>query len=309
MKHLLSLMQLGPAQLAALARRSAAFAAGQDRSQRPLADKTVGIYFRRSSTRTRTSFTVGAQKLGAQTVVFGPQDLQLVTGETLEDTGRVLSGYLDALVIRTNDPQAEMEALARQDRMAIINAMSAEEHPTQAIADLSTILEVRGDLEGVHILYLGEGNNSTSALAFALAQIPKARLTIATPAGYGLPEPLLDQARELGRPQGSVIEQLHDPGDLPRNVDVVYTTRWQTMGVSKPDPEWRRHFLPFTVDTRLLERVSKPEGTIFMHDLPAVRGDDVTDEVLDGPQSRAWRQAEHKMFAAMAVLEWCLGGD
>jgi ornithine carbamoyltransferase len=306
MKHLISLAPLGPSQLAALVRRSAAFAAGQDRSLRPLADKTVGIFFRRSSTRTRTSFTVGAQKLGAQTVVFGPQDLQLATGETLEDTGRVLASYLDALVIRTNDSQAEMEALARQDRMAIINAMSRQEHPTQAVADLSTILEIRGEVEGIHLLYLGEGNNSTSALAFAFALTPRTRLTIVTPEGYGLPEALLDQAREIGRDRGTIIEQHHDVGDLPKNVDVVYTTRWQTMGVPKPDPDWRRRFLPYTVDARLMERVSKPEGTIFLHDLPAVRGDDVTDEVLDGPQSHAWRQAEHKMFGAMAVLEWCL---
>ena len=310
MKHLISLAQLGPSQLAALVRRSAAFAAGQDRSRRPLADKTVGLYFRRSSTRTRTSFTVGAQKLGAQTVVFGPQDLQLVTGETLEDTGRVLSGYLDALVIRTNDAQAEMESLARQDRMAIINAMSTEEHPTQAVADLSTILEARGEVEGAHLLYLGEGNNSTSALAFAFAQTPRTRLTIVTPEGYGLPEALLDRAREIARDRdtGTVIEQHHDIGDLPRNVDVVYTTRWQTMGVSKPDPDWRRRFLPYTVDARLMERVSK-DGTIFLHDLPAVRGDDVTDEVLDGPRSLAWRQAEHKMFGAMAILDYCLSED
>jgi ornithine carbamoyltransferase len=306
MKHLLSLRQLGPSQLVHLARRSAGFATGQDRDRRPLAGKTVGIFFRRSSTRTRTAFTVGAQKLGAQTVVFGPQDLQLVTGETLEDTGRVLSGYLDALVIRTNDAQSEMEALARQSRMAVVNAMSTEEHPTQAIADLSTILEARGGLEGLHLLYLGEGNNSTSALAFALARIPGTRLTIVTPKGYGLSEELLELARELGRDQGSTVEQHHNVADLPRNVDVVYTTRWQTMGVPKPDLEWRRHFLPYTVDARLMERVSKPAGTLFLHDLPAVRGDDVTDEVLDGPQSRAWRQAEHKMFSAMAILEWCL---
>ena len=304
MQHLLSLTQLSPSQLTALVRRSAEFASGH--RSKPLTDRTVGIFFRRSSTRTRTSFTVGAQKLGAQTVVFGPQDLQLVTGETLEDTGRVLSGYLDALVIRTNDAQAEMEALARQNRMAVINAMSAEEHPTQAVADLSTILEARGDLEGVHLLYLGEGNNSTSALCFAFALIPRGHLTIVTPEGYGLPDSLLDQARELGRERGSIIEQHHDIGGLPRNVDVVYTTRWQTMGASKPDPDWRRRFLPYTVDARLMERVSKPEGTIFMHDLPSVRGDDATDEVLDGPQSLAWRQAEHKMFAAMAVLEYCV---
>jgi len=305
MRHFISLKQLDAGQLARLVRRSADFAAGRDRDKKPLADKTVGIFFRRSSTRTRTSFMVGAQKLGASTVSFGPQDLQLVTGETLEDTGRILSGYLDALVVRTNDAAAEMEALGRQDRMAVINAMSTEEHPTQAMADLSTILEARGSLDGVHLLYLGEGNNTVSALAYAFALTPGARLTVVTPEGYGVPEPVLDEARAIGRERGVVIEQHHDPGDLPRGVDVVYATRWQTMGVPKPDPDWRSKFLPFTVDARVMKRVSKPAGTIFMHDLPAVRGDDVTDEVLDGPQSLAWRQAEHKMFSAMAVLEFC----
>lgn len=145
-----------------------------------------------------------------------------------------------------------------------------------------------------------------SALAFACALTPRSRLTVVTPEGYGLPEEMLGRAREMGREHGSSIEQHHDAGNLPRGVDVVYATRWQTMGVPKADPEWRRSFLPFTVDSRIMERVSRPQGTIFLHDLPAVRGDDVTDEVLDGPQSRAWRQAQHKMFSAMAILEWCL---
>ena len=306
MRHFLSLKQVAPDQLARLVRRSVEFASGRDWDKRPLVDKTIGLFFRRSSTRTRTSFTVGAQRLGAATLSFGPQDLQLVTGETLEDTGRVLSGYLDALVIRTNDAVAEMAALAQQGRMAVINAMSAEEHPTQALADLSTILEARGRLEGVHVLYLGEGNNTVSALAFGLAKVPGARLTVVTPEGYGMQEPALEETQRMGRQRGTVIEQHHDPDDLPRGVDVVYTTRWQTMGEPKPDLDWRRKFLPFTVDARVMQRVSKPAGTIFLHDLPAVRGDDVTDEVLDGPQSLAWRQAEHKLFGAMAVLEFCL---
>jgi len=309
MRHVLSLKQLDPAQLAQLVRRSAAFAAGRGRDEKPLAGKTVGIFFRRSSTRTRTSFTVGAQKLGAATVSFGPADLQLATGETLEDTGRVLSGYLDALVVRTNDAVAEMAALAQQGRMAVINAMSTEEHPTQALADLSTLYEARGSLEGVHLLYLGEGNNTVAALAFAFALTPGTRLTVVTPEGYGMPAATLAAAREIGRARGTVIEQHHDSGALPQGVDAVYATRWQTMGVSKPDPDWHDRFLPYTVDARVMERVSKPEGTVFLHDLPAVRGDDVTDEVLDGPQSLAWRQAEHKMFSAMAVLEWCLAGE
>lgn len=305
MRHMLSLSELQPEQLAQLVRRSAQFAADGARSQ-PLAGKTIGIYFRRSSTRTRTSFTVGAQKLGAQTIAFGPQDLQLVTGETIEDTGRVLAGYLDALVIRTNDGQDEMAALSRQDTMAIINAMSAQEHPTQAVADLSTILEARGCVEGVHILYLGEANNTVSALALGLALTRNTRFTVLTPEGYGLPDAFIQRVSEIGKENGSILEQFHDPEDVPANVDVVYATRWQTMGVSKADPNWREQFLPFTVNAKLMERASKPQGTIFMHDLPAVRGDDVSDEVLDGSQSRAWRQAQHKMFGAMAVLEWCL---
>lgn len=305
MRHMLSLSELKPDQLAQLIKRSAEFAADGTRCQ-PLAGKTVGIYFRRSSTRTRTSFTVGAQKLGAQTIAFGPQDLQLVTGETIEDTSRVLAGYLDALVIRTNDGQDEMAALSRQDSMAIINAMSAQEHPTQAVADLSTILEARGCVEGVHVLYLGEANNTVSALALGLALTPNTRFTVLTPEGYGLPDAFIQRVREIGKENGSVLEQFHDPEDVPANVDVVYATRWQTMGVCKADPNWRDQFLPFTVNARIMERASKPQGTIFMHDLPAVRGDDVTDEVLDGSQSRAWRQAQHKMFGAMAVLEWCL---
>jgi ornithine carbamoyltransferase len=303
---MLSLSELRPDQLAALIRRSAQFAVDGARTQ-PLSGKTVGIYFRRSSTRTRTSFTVGAQKLGAQTIAYGPQDLQLVTGETIEDTGRVLAGYLDALVIRTNDGQDEMAALSRQGTMAIINAMSAQEHPTQAIADLSTILEARGCVEGVHVLYLGEANNTVSALALGLALTPRTRFTVLTPEGYGLSDELIRRVREIGKENGSALEQSHDPEAIPAGVDVVYATRWQTMGMSKADPDWREKFLPFTVSSCVMERASRPEGgTIFMHDLPAVRGDDVSDEVLDGSQSRAWRQAQHKMFGAMAVLEWCM---
>lgn len=245
-------------------------------------------------------------RLGANTIGFGPADLQLTTGETLEDTGRVLSGYIDALVVRTNDPQGEMEALAGQDEMPVINAMSAEEHPTQAIADLSTIKEVFGNLEGIHLLYLGEGNNTASALAFALGQTADARLTIVTPEGYGLPEKVMVRAQTIAADHGAIVEQHHDMEKLPANVDVVYTTRWHTMGVPKADPEWREKFLPYGVTAQVMARVSKPSSTIFMHDLPAVRGEDVCDEVLDGPQSRAWRQARYKMFSAMAILEWCL---
>jgi ornithine carbamoyltransferase len=307
-KHLLSLADLGAEQLACLVDRSVDFAAGRGNGQKPLAGKIVGIYFRRPSTRTRSSFTVGALRLGAQTVAYGPNDLQLVTGETIEDTARVLSGYLDALVIRTNHSIAEMRTLANQNEMAVINAMSENEHPTQAIADLSTIKEQFGRLEDIHVLYLGEGNNTAAALALAVALTPGMKVTFVTPEGYGLPELILEQAHQLASQHGATIEQYHGMDQLPGNVDAVYTTRWQTMGVPHSDPNWQKKFWPYSVTPAVMAEVSKPSGTIFLHDLPAVQGEDVSAEVLNGPQSLAWRQAHHKMFSAMAVLEWCLTG-
>src|SRR5262245_22739478 len=183
LNHLLSIANLDNETLASLVDRSVAFASGSCDDCKSLAGKMVGIYFRRPSTRTRTSFMVGAMKLGAQTVIFGHNDLQITTGENIEDTGRVLSGYLNALIIRTNEGIEEMMTLANQEEMAVINAMSKNEHPTQAIADLSTIKETFGQLNGLHLLYLGEGNNTAAALALAIAKTPMMRLTIATPKG------------------------------------------------------------------------------------------------------------------------------
>jgi ornithine carbamoyltransferase len=305
-KHVLSLAEIGPQNLSYLVTRGLAMAHDENENSRPLEGKIVGIYFRGPSTRTRTSFTVAALKLGAQTISYGANDLQISTGETIQDTTRVLSGYLDALVIRTNETIEEMNALAQQDRMSIINAMSANEHPTQAIADLITLQEAFGQLDGIHVLYLGEGNNTAAALALAVALTPGMRLTLVTPAGYGLCECLLQSIYSLARRNRSLVEHHHRIDDLPQLVDAVYTTRWSTMGVEKKDVQWRTGFESFTVTSELMQRVSKPAKTYFLHDLPAVRGDDVVDEVLDGPQSLAFVQAQHKLSSAMAVLEWCL---
>ncbi|HET7114755.1 MAG TPA: hypothetical protein VFI57_14005, partial [Pyrinomonadaceae bacterium] len=250
-----------------------------------------------------------AIKLGGTPVAFGPNDLQISTGETIQDTARVLSGYLDALVIRTNESIDEMRTFASQNEMAIVNAMSETEHPTQALADLVTIKEAFGRLSEVRILYLGEGNNTASALAFAVSLTEGMRLMLITPEGYGLPSSVIEQANKLGRQRGSFVEQHHDVARLPSGFDVVYTTRWQTMGESKSDPDWKQKFIPYRVTQDVMRRVSNGNGTIFMHDLPAVRGDDVVDEVLDGPQSVAFRQARHKLSSAMSVLTWCMAEE
>jgi ornithine carbamoyltransferase len=303
-RHLLSVLDLAPGDVAALCRRAVQVSrAGSIPST--LLGRTVGIYFRATSTRTRTAFTVGAGRLGATVISYGPSDLQTNTGETLQDTARVLAGYVDLLVMRTNESIEQMKLFAAQPGLAVVNALSDDEHPTQALADLTTMLDHFGRLD-LSVLYCGEGNTTAAALALAMSRIPAARLILATPAGYGVPSDRLETIQRLATIHGAIVEQVHDVAAVPGRVDVVYTSRWQEMGVSKPDADWRRHFLPFRVTNALMRRVSGP-NTMFMHDLPAVRGEDVDDEVLDGPQSLAWVQARHKLFSAMSVLEYCAG--
>jgi ornithine carbamoyltransferase len=307
-RHLLSLAHLEASDIVDIVNRTERIATGQHAEGQSLRGKAVGIYFRKTSTRTRTAFSLGAAKLGAAVVVYGPHDLQINTGETVQDTTRVLSEYLDALVVRTAECIDEMELFASQRTMSVINAMSDKEHPTQALADLAMLQRHFGHLRGLTVLYLGEGNSTAAGLALAISKMEQMKLTLLTPDGYGLPREILEQSQLFARRSGSRIEQYHDLAYLPEQVDVVYTARWQTTGSSKSDPNWRTYFRPFSVTQRLMERVSKSAGTIFMHDLPAVRDEDVMSDVLDGSQSIAFQQAGNKLFGAMAVLEWCLLG-
>lgn len=302
MRSLITLPDVSGADIAGIVEQAVKLA---DRPSPPatLSGRAVGIYFRRSSTRTRTSFWRAATMLGAAVVTFGPDDLQLTTGESLADTARVLGGYLDILVVRTNDELAELRELDSAGGPAIVNALTRREHPTQALADLTTLREEFGELSGRHVLYIGEGNSTARALVQATAMTPGLRLTLVTPPGYGLEEGDFTEARRLGAEPGRVV-QLHAVPVPDEPVDAVYTSRWQTMGVSKDDPGWLTAFEPFRVTGELFDQVGDAH-TVFLHDLPAIRGQEVTDEVLDGARSRAWRQSYHKMTSAMAVLEWC----
>ncbi|MYX95523.1 ornithine carbamoyltransferase [Streptomyces sp. SID486] len=303
MRNLISLADLTPAELDRIVRRAVFFGReGVDR--RSLDGKQVGVYFRKSSTRTRTSFWSAATRLGADVITYGPNELQLSTGETVEDTSRVLGQYLDALVVRTNGDVEEIRRLGSSPELAVVNALSLDEHPTQAIADLATLTERFGSLDGLHLLAVGEGNSSGAALALATALTPGLRLTLLCPSGYEVPKDKLDLADELAGGKAAVT-QITSPDDVEGPVDAVYTSRWQTMGVPKADPEWLRDFEGFRIDDAFLDRFGGPD-VVFLHDLPAVRGQEVTDAVLDGRRSVAWRQAYHKMTAAMAVLEWCV---
>jgi ornithine carbamoyltransferase len=309
-RHLISIDDLSDAELRGIVDRGVYFArtaeSGNPDSSRALAGKVVGVYFRKTSTRTRTAFSSGALRLGAGLIAYGPDDLQLNTGESTEDTGRVMSLMLDVLVARTSGDPLEMRAWAEQRRMAVVNAMSADEHPTQALADLTTLARRFGAPDGLTVLYTGEGNNSAAALALGLTRYRGTRLELRTPPGYGLDKAVLERASAQALAHRSSIEEYHDLENLSAEFDVVYTTRWQTTGTSKPDPDWRRVFAPFQVTADVMDRAG---AKVFLHDLPAHRGEEVTAEVLDGPSSLAFEQAGNKLHSAMAVLEWCAVGD
>ncbi len=259
----------------------------------------VGSLFTTTSTRTRTAFGSAALRLGAGLITYGPADLQLNTGETEEDTARVLAGMLDALVVRTAADPSVLRSLAGQDSMAVVNAMAADEHPTQALADLSTLRGHFGSLDGLRVLYVGEGNNTAVALARAFARLRSVELYLCTPSGYGIAADVLRQVREVAARNDSEVVALDHLPDVPEKCDVVYTTRWQTTGTAKADPDWHRHFTPYRVDAGVL---AAHPGAVLMHDLPAHRGEEITADVLDGPASIVFAQARMKMYSAAAVL-------
>lgn len=302
-RGLFTLSALKMEELEALATRSCALFLNQRAHNLPLRGKVVGVLFTKTSTRTRTAFSVGTVRLGGFPIMYGPGDLQTNTGESVQDTGRVLGCMLDVLVARTAGPAAELRELARHGGLPVINAMAAEEHPTQGVCDLAAMLLEFNTLRGLSVLYVGEGNNTAAALAYGLSRMPNGNVTFVTPRGYGLSQAVLSDAMDRAREAGASIAQVHDMDDLPGEVDVVYTTRWQTTGTAKADPDWREKFRAFHVDEALLRRWPNAK---LMHDLPAHRGEEVSGAALEGPRSLAWTQAEMKLASAMAILEWVI---
>ncbi|MET0424302.1 MAG: ornithine carbamoyltransferase [Actinoplanes sp.] len=300
MASLISLDDLSRQRLDTLVDRSVTLFRDRGAHDRPLAGTVAGMLFLHTSTRTRLAFSSGAARLGADLIGVGPHDLQLNTGESLADTGRILASMLDLVVLRSGRSNADLRMLAQDGRLPVVNAMSVDEHPTQAVSDLATLRLRRGDLTGIRFLYVGEGNNSAVALAKALSAVPGAHATFWTPPGYGLDDALIDRCHAAATTARGSVEQVHGGEAVPIDADVVYTTRWNTTGTTKSDPGWRDLFRPYHVDGTFLK--AHPNALV-MHDLPAHRGDEISGEVLDGPQSIAWIQAEMKLPSAMAVLE------
>lgn len=269
-----------------------------------LEGKSIGLLFFGPSTRTKTSFTAAILEAGASVVSLSRDEMQLSTGETIEDTGRILSMFLDGLVIRSNGPLPDMRAFAKGG-LPVFNAMSDCEHPTQALADYAAIIRRFGSTEGLRIAYYGEGNNTVTAFAKMFSRLPAVDVDLYMPANYSVDPSILDRLAEQFRKSSGTLRVMHDVPQAPERADVIYCTRWRTMGQPHPDPNWLTEFAPFSMTQDLFERASKPDG-VFMHDLPAVRGEDVVSSVLDGPRSIAWDQAYSKKIGAAASLLWSL---
>lgn len=305
MKRLISIQDLDAASLHDLVITGQRLSDGELDFSTVLNGKLVGLYFSKPSTRTRTSFFAAIERMGGSCIVYSAADLQTTTGESLEDTGMVLGLYLDAFVMRTNGKHDEMITLAASGGIPVVNALSKAEHPTQAIADLITIRQEFGELEGRHVLYIGAWNNTAASLVLALSKLPRTTMTVATPEKFAPAHAEISAALRNADESGSVVNVVHDPAMIPRAVDVVYTARWQSMGEEPAEPNWLESFRGFKVTRDFMHSVSH-EGTIFMHDLPAHRDFEVEPEVIDGPASRIRRQALNKMFSAMCVLERCM---
>jgi ornithine carbamoyltransferase len=265
---------------------------------RILAGKVVGLLFEHPSTRTRVSFESAAMRLGANVLYMRPDELQLRRGETIKDTARVLSGYLDALVYRTSDHETLVE-LAEHASMPIINALSNIEHPTQALSDLAAIEDAKDSLEGLKLAWVGDGNNVCHSLMLACATVG-VNMSIATPPNYQPSAEIAQKANELAQKSGSKIWFTDDPTEAVEGADVLYTDVWVSMGQDKEQTQRLMDFEGFQVNEELLSK-AKPDAVV-MHCLPAHRGQEITAEVLDGPKSIAWKEAEYKFHGAKGIL-------
>ena len=304
-RHYLSVDDLSPAELTALLDLGERIKAEPAAYRGRLEGGSVALVFEKSSTRTRVSFEVGVAELGAHPVALSRADLQLGRGETIEDTGRVLSRYVDAIVLRTFE-QERLEALASSATVPVINALSDFEHPCQALADLLTIRERSGRLEGKVLTYLGDGNNVAHSLLLAGA---KAGMTvrIATPPGFEPIPQVVERARTVAGETGGTIEVTHDPAEAATGADVVYTDVWASMGQEEEAEERALVFPAYQVDQKLVDAAA--DDVVVLHCLPAHRGQEIADEVLDGPRSAVWDQAENRLHTQKALLLFLLGRD
>ena len=264
----------------------------------PLKGKSLGMIFEKSSTRTRVSFEVGMYQLGGQALFLSRNDIQMGRGETILDTAQVMSRYLDGMILRTFGHRNVVE-LARGATIPVINALSDQSHPCQALADYQTALEHKGKLEGLKVAYIGDGNNVLHSLMMGAAKLGM-HFSSASPEGYDPSERSVKSSIEAAEETGGSVRILRDPREAIEGADIVYTDVWASMGFEEEQKEREKAFANYQVNEELV-KYAKPDY-LFMHCLPAHRGEEVSEGVIDGPNSVIFDEAENRLHAQKAIM-------
>lgn len=300
LRHFLTLSDLTPQELEKLIWRARELKAlhHQGTGYAPLPNKVLGMIFEKSSTRTRVSFEAGISQLGGSAIFLSPRDTQLGRGEPIEDTARVLSRMVDLVMIRTF-AHAKVQCFADYASVPVINGLTDDHHPCQLLADMQTFIEQCGPIRGRTVAWIGDGNNVCNSYIEA-ARLFDFQLRIAVPEGYE-PNATLRQAA------AAHVEIVRDPLAAARGADLVTTDVWASMGQEQEQRQREQAFAHYQVNAAVMAQ-AKP-GAIFLHCLPAHRGEEVSAEVIDGPQSQVWDQAENRLHAQKALMEWLLLGD
>jgi ornithine carbamoyltransferase len=269
-----------------------------------LEGKTLGMIFEKSSTRTRVSFEAGMLQMGGHAIYMNSRDIQLGRGESIADTAKVLSSYVDAIMIRTFEHK-KVASLAEHASVPVINGLCDTYHPCQALADVLTIYELKGKLEGLKVVYIGDGNNVAHSFMILCAKLGM-DVAVACPEGYEPEQEVIDATVELAGQSGGSFTLTHDPVEAASGADIVYTDVWASMGQEEETAERLQIFEPYQVNDKLLAHSS--DDVKFLHCLPAHRGEEVTAEVIDGAKSAVFQQAENRLHVQKAILLSVIGG-
>ncbi len=299
-RHFLSLFDLTPDELKRVLQRAAELKVMHYRGEHytPFLQKVLGMIFDKASTRTRISFSTGMAQLGGSSIFLSPRDTQLGRGEPVEDTAKVLSRMVDIVMIRTFEHE-QVREFAAHSKVPVINGLTDYNHPCQLLADMQTFIEHYGDIQKRIVAWIGDGNNMCNSYLEAACQLDF-QLRIAVPPGYEPDDNLLRRATDH-------VVLLHDPLAAVKNADAVTTDVWASMGKESEKARRLQDFIPYQVTTEIMEKASP--NAIFLHCLPAHRGEEVSADVIDGPQSKVWDQAENRLHSQKALIEFLLIGD
>lgn len=293
-KHLLTLKELNKDEILALIGKAIEIKANPAKYSEALKGKTVALIFSKPSTRTRVSFEAAVTKMGGSSIYLSSSDMQLSRGEAIEDTAKVLSKYVDAVVIRTFK-QKDVDDFAKASEIPVINGLTDEYHPCQILADLMTIYETKGYLKGITLTYLGDGNNVANTLVIGAA-INEMNVVLSSPKGYEVSNSFIADIKQKINTKAK-IDKTANPAEAVKNADFIYTDVWVSMGQEEKSKD---DFKSYQINANLLEKA--PDKVMVMHCLPAHRDEEITSDVIDGPESIIWQQAENRLHLQKALL-------